>query len=37
MRDVDLVELASGMRPTGNFIDAARVVEMMKSRVGIGL
>jgi len=34
---MNVVELASGMGPTGNLIDVAAVVEMMKSSVGIGL
>ena len=30
---MDIVELAPGMRPAGNFIDGAVAVEMMKSRI----
>ena len=34
---VNVVELAPGMSPTGDLVNVAAVVEMMKSRVGIGL
>src|ERR1700739_3177985 len=34
---VDVMKLAPGMGPAGDFIDAAATVEVMKSSVGIGL
>jgi hypothetical protein len=37
MDHMNVVELAPGMSPTGDLIDVAAVVEVMKPRVGIGL
>jgi hypothetical protein len=34
---VDIVKLASAMSPTSDFVDRSIAIEMMKSRVGIGL
>ena len=36
MNDMDLVELASGMSPTGCFVDASGI-EVLKARISIGL
>jgi hypothetical protein len=37
MRDVDRVELAPGVGPTGDFEDRSRLVEMLEAGVGVGL
>jgi len=37
MHRVDIMKLAPGMSPAGDFIDVAATVEVMKSSVGIGL
>jgi hypothetical protein len=34
---MDVMELAPGVSPARNFVDDAVAVEMMKSRVGVGL
>ena len=37
MRNMDLVELAPGVRPTRDLIDRTMLVEMMKACIGISL
>src|SRR5271156_602716 len=37
MRDMDLVELASGMRPTRHFVDRPSFVELLEACKSVGL
>src|ERR1700692_4807789 len=37
MRDMDLVELASGMSPTRDFVDRSSFIELLEACEGVGL
>ena len=37
MRDMDLVELASGMSPTRDFVDRSSFIELLEAGEGVGL
>src|SRR5271163_4825378 len=37
MRDMDLVELASGMRPTRDFVDRSSFIKLLEACEGVGL